>query len=88
MPRISKPAPESCPFPAEILLSLFPPKSSPDCLPIMAATNETSHPERNRGWYQEDVTEINQPMRDLLENYSEVPSEEVVKHVNNIASPT
>ncbi|KAK7699517.1 hypothetical protein SLS64_011655 [Diaporthe eres] len=42
----------------------------------MAATNETSHPERNRGWYQEDLTEINQPMRDLLENYSEVPSEE------------
>lgn len=53
----------------------------------MAATNETSHPERNRGWYQEDLTEINQPMRDLLEHYSKVPSEEVVKHVNNIASP-
>lgn len=54
----------------------------------MAATNETSHPERNRGWYQEDLNEINHPMRDLLENYSKVPSEEVVKHVNNIASPT
>lgn len=53
----------------------------------MAATNETSHPERNRGWYQEDLTEINQSMRDLLENYSKVPREKVVKHVNNIASP-
>lgn len=52
----------------------------------MAATNETSHPERNRGWYQEDLTEINQPMRDLLQNYSKVLSENVVKHVNNIAS--
>lgn len=50
----------------------------------MAATNETSHPERNRGWYQEDLTEINQPMRDLLVNYSKVPSEDVVKHVNLI----
>ncbi|KAI3396955.1 hypothetical protein diail_11355 [Diaporthe ilicicola] len=46
----------------------------------MAATNETSHPERNRGWYQEDLTEINEPMRDLLENYSKIPSEEVVMH--------
>lgn len=54
----------------------------------MAATNETSHPERNKGWYQEDLAEINQPMRDLLEKYSKVPREEVVKHVNNIASPT
>jgi hypothetical protein len=53
----------------------------------MAATNETSRPERNRGWYLEDITDINQPMRDLLENYSRVPREEVVKHVNNIASP-
>lgn len=52
----------------------------------MAATNETSHPERNRGWYQEDLAEINSPMRDLLENYSKVHNEEVVKHVNNIAS--
>ncbi|KAG6355007.1 hypothetical protein INS49_004088 [Diaporthe citri] len=46
----------------------------------MAATNETSHPERNKGWYQEDLTEINQPMRDLLENYSKVPREKVVNH--------
>lgn len=53
----------------------------------MAATNETSDPARNKGWYQEDLTEINQPMRDLLEKYSKVPSDEVVKHVNNIASP-
>ncbi|ROW04910.1 hypothetical protein VPNG_07044 [Cytospora leucostoma] len=51
---------------------------------IMAATNEHSHPERNRGWYQEDLLDINQSMRNLLENYSKVPSEEVVKHVNNI----
>lgn len=52
----------------------------------MAATNETSHPERNRGWYQEDLKDINEPMRNLLERYSKVPSEEVVKHVNSIVS--
>lgn len=52
----------------------------------MAATNETSFPERNRGWYQDDLTEVNEPMRKLLENYSYVPSSEVVKHVNAIVS--
>ncbi|KAH9998194.1 hypothetical protein F4779DRAFT_166507 [Xylariaceae sp. FL0662B] len=50
----------------------------------MAATNETSFPERNRGWYREDLTEVNEPIRKLLENYSKVPSSEVVKHVNSI----
>ncbi|KAI1371993.1 hypothetical protein F4677DRAFT_276520 [Hypoxylon crocopeplum] len=50
----------------------------------MAATNETSFPERNRGWFQADLTEVNEPMRKLLENYSEVPSSDVVKHVNTI----
>ncbi|KAI1390189.1 uncharacterized protein F4822DRAFT_228375 [Hypoxylon trugodes] len=50
----------------------------------MAATNETSFPERNRGWYQDDLTEVNEPIRKLLESYSKVPSSEVVKHVNTI----
>lgn len=52
----------------------------------MAATHETSHPERNQGWYQEDVEHINEPMRRLLEEYSKIPSEDIVKHVNNIVS--
>ena len=50
----------------------------------MAANKETSFAERNRGWYQEDLTEVNEPVRKLLENYSKVPSEDVVKHVNKI----
>ena len=52
----------------------------------MAATNDTSLPERNKGWYQEDLTEVNEPIRKLLESYSRVPSAEVVKHVNQIVS--
>ena len=52
----------------------------------MAATNETSLSERNKGWYQEDLTEVNEPIRKLLESYSKVPSGEVVKHVNKIVS--
>lgn len=52
----------------------------------MAATNDTSFPERNRGWYQEDLIKVNAPIHKLLENYSHVPSSEVVKHVNDIAS--
>ncbi|KAK9413610.1 hypothetical protein SUNI508_11819 [Seiridium unicorne] len=50
----------------------------------MAATNETSSPQRNRGWYQEDLVEVNEPIRKLLEDYSKVPYAEVVKHVNGI----
>ncbi|KAK7747783.1 hypothetical protein SLS62_008819 [Diatrype stigma] len=50
----------------------------------MAATNDTSSPERNRGWYQEYLTEVNEPIRKLLENYSKIPSSEVVNHVNDI----
>ncbi|KAI1409793.1 hypothetical protein F5Y13DRAFT_88306 [Hypoxylon sp. FL1857] len=50
----------------------------------MAATNDTSFPERNRGWYLDDVKEVNKPIRKLLESYSKVPSSEVVNHVNKI----
>ena len=50
----------------------------------MAANNETSNPERNRGWYREDLTELNEPMRNLLEKYSKIPSENVVSHVNQL----
>ncbi|KAL8775338.1 MAG: hypothetical protein Q9209_000345 [Squamulea sp. 1 TL-2023] len=50
----------------------------------MAANNDTSLPERNRKWYQDDLTEVNEPMRKLLESYAKVPSDEVVKHVNRI----
>ena len=52
----------------------------------MAANNETSLPDRNRNWYQHDLTEVNPPMRKLLETYSKVPSGEVVSHVNKIVS--
>ena len=52
----------------------------------MAATSDASLPERNKGWYQEDLTEVNEPIRKLLESYSKVPGGEVVKHVNKIVS--
>ncbi|KAI1855077.1 hypothetical protein JX265_012265 [Neoarthrinium moseri] len=50
----------------------------------MAATNDKSSPKRNRGWYQDDLTEVNEPIRRLLESYSKVPSSDVVQHVNSI----
>ncbi|KAK7957954.1 hypothetical protein PG988_012802 [Apiospora saccharicola] len=53
----------------------------------MAATNATSNPERNRGWYKEDVTEINAPMRELLEEYSKIPSNEAVTAKGFRANP-
>ena len=52
----------------------------------MAATNDISCPERNKGWYAEDLTQFNEPIRKLLEGYSKVPSAGVVKHVNQIES--
>ncbi|KAI1120149.1 hypothetical protein F5Y10DRAFT_139700 [Nemania abortiva] len=50
----------------------------------MAATNETSFPERNLGWFGEPLTEVNEPMRKLLQGYSCIPESEVVTHVNKI----
>ena len=52
----------------------------------MAATNDATDAERNNKWYEEDRTEVNEPMRNLLENYAKVPSEDVVRHVNNVVS--
>ena len=50
----------------------------------MAANKDTSFPERNRKWFRQDLTEVNEPIRKLLEEYSKVPGSEVVRHVNNI----
>ena len=53
---------------------------------MMAANAVTSMPERHNKWYQDDVTEVNEPIRKLLESYSKVPSDKVVEHVNTIVS--
>ncbi|MCJ1445224.1 MAG: hypothetical protein MMC23_005729 [Stictis urceolatum] len=50
----------------------------------MAAVNDVSSAERHKQWYDDDVTEINPEIRQLLESYSKIPSAEVVKHVNEI----
>ncbi|KAI3335625.1 hypothetical protein F4824DRAFT_510831 [Ustulina deusta] len=50
----------------------------------MAATHETSFPERNQGWFQEQLTEVNQPIREILQGYSKIPHSDVVDHVNRI----
>ena len=52
----------------------------------MAAVNDVSNAERHKQWYDDDVTEINPEIRQLLESYSKIPSAEVVKHVNEIVS--
>ncbi|KAI8632918.1 hypothetical protein F5Y19DRAFT_491552 [Xylariaceae sp. FL1651] len=50
----------------------------------MAATSNTSFPKRNQGWLQEHLTELNSPIRKLLEGYSNIPPSEMVRHVNKI----
>ena len=55
----------------------------------MAANHDPSSPEqveRFKAWYLDDWTEVNGPIRKLLEEYSKVPSAEVVEHVNTIVS--
>ena len=52
----------------------------------MAATHDTCLPEQYKGWYHEELSEVNGPIRKLLEDYSKVPHDEVVKHVNRIVS--
>ncbi|KAI0196931.1 hypothetical protein F4808DRAFT_463830 [Astrocystis sublimbata] len=50
----------------------------------MAATLAASSPELTRGWFQNQLTEVNEPFRKLLEKYSGITSCEVVEHVNQI----
>ncbi|KAI9830511.1 MAG: hypothetical protein M1819_005469 [Sarea resinae] len=50
----------------------------------MAATRDISNAARNKQWYDEDLSEVNAPIRSLLETYSKVPPERVVPHINAI----
>ncbi|KAK6949322.1 hypothetical protein Daesc_009397 [Daldinia eschscholtzii] len=50
----------------------------------MTEIYDVSSFERNRKWYQEDLAQVNEPIRRLLDEYSRVPSSEVVKHVKGI----
>lgn len=52
----------------------------------MADNGDSASQERRKGWYRDDITEVNEPIRKLLEEYSKVPGSEVVKHVNKIVS--
>lgn len=52
----------------------------------MAATHEISTPARSKQWYDDDIAEINGPIRTLLEGYAKVPPQEVVPYVNEIVS--
>lgn len=49
----------------------------------MAATND-GNKDRHQQWYDPDLEEVNPQIRYLLENYSKIPSGDVVKHVNKI----
>ncbi|KAJ5092093.1 hypothetical protein NUU61_006963 [Penicillium alfredii] len=49
----------------------------------MAATND-GHATRHQQWYDPDLEQVNPQIRHLLEKYSQVPSGDVVKHVNAI----
>ena len=50
----------------------------------MAAEHDPHNAERHKQWYDDDLTEINEPMRRLLETYSKVEPNKVVEHVNDL----
>ncbi|KAF3057258.1 hypothetical protein GL218_06082 [Daldinia childiae] len=50
----------------------------------MAAITDASAFERNRGWYQTDLIEVNEPFHQLLEQYSKIPGSDIVDHVKRI----
>lgn len=52
----------------------------------MAAKPGTANVARNKQWYDEDLKEVNAPIRNLLETYSNIAPEQVVAHVNDIVS--
>ncbi|KAJ5591280.1 hypothetical protein N7450_005252 [Penicillium hetheringtonii] len=50
----------------------------------MAAKNNESNTKRQQKWYEPDLDEVNPQIRHLLEDYSKIPSLDVVDHVNEI----
>lgn len=54
----------------------------------MAAENDESNTKRQQKWYEPDLDEVNPQIRHLLEDYSKIPSLDVVDHVNEIVSRT
>ena len=50
----------------------------------MAAKSDLSNAERHKQWYDNNLTEVDTPIRKLLESYSKVAAQEVVPHVNDI----
>lgn len=41
---------------------------------------------RTLSWYEDDLKEVAEPAKTLLEEYSKIPSDQVVKHVNGMVS--
>lgn len=50
-----------------------------------ALLSEISDPHK-LPWYEPRLTEVEPEARELLENYSNIPSDEVVQHVNSVVS--
>ncbi|KAI9730786.1 MAG: hypothetical protein M1818_008066 [Claussenomyces sp. TS43310] len=50
----------------------------------MAAVNDASIAARSKQWYDDDLTEVNAPIRALLETYSKVPPDQVVPYINKM----
>jgi len=48
----------------------------------MAAAHDSSIAARSKQWYDDDISEVDGPIRALLEGYAKVPPKDVVAHVN------
>jgi hypothetical protein len=43
-----------------------------------------SHDPHKLPWYEPELTEVQPKAREILENYSNIPPDEVVQHVNKL----
>lgn len=43
-------------------------------------------PDKTMGWYTAEIHNLNSPARSLLENYSKIPSDQVISHILAIVS--
>ena len=48
--------------------------------PAVEVAGETPNPD----WFVEELTDVDDISRDLFENYSKIPSDEVIPHIQNM----
>lgn len=59
--------------------------AEPPSVEVAAETPQPRAKEEKPAWFVEELKEIDDSSRDLFENYSKIPSNEVIPHVQEMA---